>query len=223
MDFVIINFRTWEVIGFHDAGDSERTISRKTGYGKTTIHNIITKYHKTGALTVASRSGRPKKLNERDKRHLKVVLTQNRRISAEKMQKDFIESTGKEVSKSTVRRTLYEMGYHSRTALRKPLISEPNRKIHLSWARERHFWTINDWKKVVWSDESRFTLFQSDKKIHVWRLPKESHDVNCLVPTIKHGGGGVMIWGCFSWYGLDPLVRIDGRVDSERYVQEILG
>ncbi|GES94162.1 IS630 family transposase [Rhizophagus clarus] len=190
MDFV--------VIGFHDAGDSERTISRKTGYGKTTIHNIITKYHKTGALTVASRSGRPKKLNECDERYLKVVLTQNCRISAEKMQKDFIESTGKEVSKSTVRRTLYEMGYHSRTALRKPLISEPNRKIRLSWARKRRFWTINDWKK-------------------------ESHDVNCLVPTIKHGGGSVMMWGCFSWYGLGPLVRIDGQVDSKRYVQEILG
>ncbi|GES74188.1 IS630 family transposase [Rhizophagus clarus] len=192
-------FERERVIGFHDAGDSERTISRKTGYGKTTIHNIITKYHKT------------------------VVLTQNCRISAEKMQKDFIESTGKEVSKSTVRRTLYEMGYHSRTALRKPLISEPNRKIRLSWACERCFWTINDRKKVVWSDESRFTLFQSDKKIHVWRLPKESHDVNCLVPTIKHGGGGVMMWRCFSWYGLGPLVRINGQVDSERYVQEILG
>jgi len=140
-----------------------------------------------------------------------------------KIQKEFIESTGKEVSKCTVRRTLYEMGYHSRTALRKPHISEPNRKIRLSWAKERRFWSIDDWKKVVWSDESRFTLFQSDKKIHVWRLPKESHDVSCLVPTIKHGGGGVMMWGCFSWYGLGPLVRIDGRVNSERYILEILG
>src|SRR5581483_11071071 len=147
----------------------------------------------------------------------------NRRISAEIIQKDFIESSGKEVSKSTIRRTLYEMGYHSRTALRKPHVSEPNRIIRLNWACERCFWSLNSWKKVVWSDESRFTLFQSDKKIHVWRLPKESHDVNCLVPTIKHGGGGIMMWGCFSWHGLGPLVRIDGRVNSERYIQEILG
>jgi transposase len=153
------NFECGRIIGLHEAGNSERIISRKTGYGKTTIHNIIIKYHKTGALTIALQSGRPKKLNERDKRHLKVVLTQNRRTTTEKMQKEFIESTGKEVSKSTVRRTLYEMGYHSRAALRKPLISEPNRLICLSWARERRSWTINDWKKVVWSDESRFTLF----------------------------------------------------------------
>ncbi|CAB5375941.1 unnamed protein product [Rhizophagus irregularis] len=120
------NFERGRIIGLHEAGDSEKTISRKTGYEKTTIHNIITKYHKT----------------------------------AEKMQKEFIESTGKEVSKSTVKRTLYEIGYHSHAALSKPLISEPNRLIRLSWACERRSWTINDWKKVVWSDESRFTLFQ---------------------------------------------------------------
>uniref|UniRef100_U9U5G0 Sleeping Beauty transposase HTH domain-containing protein n=1 Tax=Rhizophagus irregularis (strain DAOM 181602 / DAOM 197198 / MUCL 43194) TaxID=747089 RepID=U9U5G0_RHIID len=47
------NFERGRIIGLHEAGDSEKTISRKTGYEKTTIHNIITKYHKTGALTVA--------------------------------------------------------------------------------------------------------------------------------------------------------------------------
>ena len=75
----------------------------------------------------------------------------------------------------------------------------------------------------MWSDESRFTLFQNDGKIHVWRLPKEKYDVSCLTSMVKHGGGGVMMWGCFSWHGLGPLVRIDGRINSERYIQEILG
>jgi len=219
----LTNSERGRVIGLYEAGYTERAISEKTGYGKTTIHNIITKYRNTGILTVAPRSGRPKKLDERDKRHLKIIVNQNRRNSAEKVKKDFIESSGKEVSKSTIKRALYKMGYHSRTALRKPHISEPNRKVRLKWARERRFWTIDDWKRVIWSDESRFTLFQSDKKIHVWRLPNERYQVNCLVPTIKHGGGGIMMWGCFSWYGLGPLVRIDGRINSERYINEILG
>jgi len=217
------DFERGKIIGFYEGGNSERAISKKTGHGKTTIHNIITKYHETGRFTVASRSGRPKKLTERDKRHLKTIITQNRREPVAKIHEIFNESTGNEVSNCTIRRTLYEMGYHSHTALRKPNVSEANRKIRLNWARERCLWTIDDWKKIVWSDESRFTLFQNDGKIQVWRLPKEKYDINCLVPTVKHGGGGIMMWGCFSWYGLGPLIRIDGRVNSQRYIEEIIG
>lgn len=219
----LTDFDRGKIIGFHEAGDSERMISNKTGFGKTTIHNIIVKYHKTGAISVTPRSGRPLKLTERDKRHLKVIITKNRRESVDKINKIFLESTGNDVCKRTIKKTLYEMGYNSRTALRKPNVSERNRIIRLKWARERRSWTMNEWKKIIWSDESRFTLFQNDGKVRVWRLQKEKYNVSCLVPTVKHGGGGVMMWGCFSWYGLGPLVRIDGRVNSERYVEEILG
>lgn len=216
-------FERAKIIGFYETGDSERTISGKTGHSKTAIHNAITNYRKTGAFTSSPRSGRPRKMTERDKRHLKVIIHKERRAPAQKVKEIFTDSTGKEVCENTIRRTLYEMGYHSRVALRKPYISESNRRFRLKWTRERRSWTINDWKKIVWSDESRFTLFQNDGKIHVWRLPKEKYDVDCLAPTVKHGGGGVMMWGCFSWYGMGPLVRIDGRINSQRYIEEILG
>ena len=50
------------------------------------------------------------------------------------------------------------------------------------------------WKKVIWSDESRFTLFKSDGKTRVWRLPKKKkYDIDCVVPTVKHGSDGVVI------------------------------
>ncbi len=76
---------------------------------------------------------------------------------------------------------------------------------------------------MVWSDEFRFTMFQNDGKIRVWRLVEKKYNVNCLVLTMKHGGEGIMMWGCFLWFGLGPLVRIDGRINSERYIEEILG
>ncbi len=219
----LTDFERGKVIGLYKADESERAISEKTGYGKTTIHNIISKYNEMGAISVAPRSGRPKKLTERDKRHLKTIVTQNRRVGVDKIVKTFAESTGKVVCKNTIKKTLYKMGYNSHTALRKPLVSEHNRKIRLNWAREKRSWTIDNWKNVVWSDESRFTLYQNDEKIRVWHLQEEKYKVSCLVPTVKHGGGGIMMWGCFSWHGLGPLVRIDGRINSERYIEEILG
>ncbi len=66
-------------------------------------------------------------------------------------------------------------------------------------------------------------MFQNDGKIRVWCLVEEKYNVNCLVLIMKHGGKGIMMWECFSWFGLDPLVRIDGRINSERYIKEILG
>jgi transposase len=68
------------------------------------------------------------------------------------------------------------------------------------------------------SDESQFTLFRSDGRIRVWRLPKEKYDVDCVVPTVKHGGGGVMVWGCFTWESLGPLVRAEGTINSQKYI-----
>ena len=116
------------IISFHKAGLSERAISEKTGHPKTSIHDTIVMYNKRGVLTSAPRSGQPKKLTERDKRHLKAIICKERRELARKIQENFANSTGKEVSKNTIRRALYEMGYHSRIALRKPYISESNRR-----------------------------------------------------------------------------------------------
>ena len=57
---------------------------------------------------------------------------------------------------------------------------------------------VDFWKNVVWSNESKFNLFGSDDKVMVWRTAREEFDPKCTIPTIKQGGGSVMIWGCFT-------------------------
>ncbi|CAB4494822.1 hypothetical protein RhiirA1_469087 [Rhizophagus irregularis] len=125
----LTDFECGKVINYYEAGDTERAISEKTGYEKTTIHNIITKYRKTGAITVAPRSSCPKKLTVRDKRHFKAIINKNWHEPEENLREIFTASTGNDVGRSTMQRTLYGMGYNSCTALRKLSVSERNRKI----------------------------------------------------------------------------------------------
>jgi hypothetical protein len=47
---------------------------------------------------------------------------------------------------------------------------------------------------VIWSDELFFTLFPTSGRVYIWRTPKEAYNLECLVPTVKHGGTSLMVW-----------------------------
>ncbi len=113
-----------------------------------------------------------------------------------------LNSESKSISTCTVWRELKGFGLNSYLALRKPLFSEANQNKRLQFDREHIDWTLEQCKKVMWSDESRFTLFQSDGHIRVRREVEEVRHPSCLVPTVQACGGSAMIWGCCSWSGL---------------------
>ncbi len=39
----------------------------------------------------------------------------------------------------------------------------------------------------------------------------------CMVPTVKHGGGSVLMWGCMSAAGVGELHAIDGIMNLQMY------
>ncbi len=69
------------------------------------------------------------------------------------------------ISERTTRRTLKQMGYSSRRPHRVPLLSAKSRKWRLQFTQAHQNWTIEDWKNVAWSDESRFLLQHSESRV----------------------------------------------------------
>ena len=84
-----------------------------------------------------------------------------------------------------------------------PLLSAKHRKWKLQFAQAHQNWTIEDWKNVAWSDESRFLPLHSDGRVRIWHKEHESMDP-CLVLMVQAGGGVVMVWGIFSCHTLGP-------------------
>ncbi len=75
-----------------------------------------------------------------------------------------------------------------------------------------------NWVKVLWSDETKIQLFGINSTHRVWRR-NAAYDPKNTIPTVKHGGGNIMLWGCFSAKGTGQLHRIKGTMDGAMYRQ----
>ena len=52
----------------------------------------------------------------------------------------------------------------------------------------------------------------------MWRKPREKFRKQNLMPTVKHGGKGVMVWECMSSAGFGNLVFIDSIMNQYKYI-----
>ena len=123
-----------------------------------------------------------------------------------------------DISTSTAQRRLREAGLHGRKARRKPRLTAAHRRARLLFAHEHKNWTSEQWSRVVFSDESRFLLFRSDGRAYVRRSVGEEFRDECLQVTMKHGGGGIMVWGCINSRGVGHLKKIEGRLNAAAYI-----
>ena len=67
-------------------------------------------------------------------------------------------------------------------------------------------------KKIFQSDEAKIELFGLNAKHHVWRKAG-------IIPTMKHGGGSIMLWGCFSVAGTGRPVRIEAKMNGAKCIE----
>ncbi len=125
------------------------------------------------------------------------LIRDDRKITVTKITTRYNQGMQNTISERTTRRTLKQMDYSSRRPHRVPLLSAKNRKRRIQFAQAHKNWTIEDWKNVAWSDESRFLLRHSDGRVRIWHKEHESMDPSCLVSMVQAAAGGVMVWGYF--------------------------
>ncbi|CAJ0760023.1 834_t:CDS:2, partial [Entrophospora sp. SA101] len=86
-----------------------------------------------------------------------------------KYSKTLKKKTNTKASQKTIHRSLHNLGFFSRIPTQKPLLTDVQMENRLNWCLEKQSWSIRKWGNVIWSDESRFAVFNNDGPNHVWR------------------------------------------------------
>ncbi len=123
-----------------------------------------------------------------------------------------LKAAGTIVTKKTIV-TLRREGLKFCSARKIPLLKKAHVQAHLKFSDSEE-----NWVKVLWSDETKIELFGINSTRRVWRR-NAAYDPKNPIPTVKHGGGNIMLWGCFSAKGTGQLHRIKGTMDGAMYRQ----
>ena len=210
-------YKRSQVIALSERGFSQRFIAGELHVPRSTVGGIRARYKKDGRVHDSPRSGRPRLLSIRDERLAVRMLNEPKSGSAIVVGRK-LRAHGLRLCDETVRRCFRRRGLQSRAKRKKPLLTKKHRHKRLRWAKGVKEYEVEDWSHVIWSDESKFNVFGSDGRQYCWRDPTEPLRDCHINPTVKHGGGSIMVWGCMSWAGVGNLDRIDGIMNLQVYL-----
>ena len=204
------------VITLLTSGSSYQQITLATGVSQGAISQICSQYCPN--LPKPS-GGRPSKLNPTNMCHALHLITSQKAENAVEVTRTLKTITNQPLSAQTVHRHLKAAGMKAVAKKKRPLLKKRHRQDCFAFAVKHKHWTIEDWKRVVWSDETKINRLGSDGRKWVWKKPGEGLSDRLVEGTVKFGGGNLMMWGCMLWEGPGYACKIDGRMDGELYVK----
>jgi transposase len=196
-------------------GFSNRETAKRVGVSRSTVNRIA---HKVFSESMVEKKGRPPKLTPRDKLYCVRQITMGGKETAVDVRRALEKDVGVSVCNNTVRNVLKNMGIGSIVKPKKPYLSPKNVRERLAWARAHVDWTLDDWKRVVWSDETKINRFGSDGRRYSWKRGHEPLQPKHVQQTVKHGGGSIKLWSCITYDGVGYIVKIDDTLDKDLYL-----
>ncbi len=204
-----------KIVDLHKAGMGYKTVAKQLGEKVTTVGAIIRKRKKHKITVNLPRSGAPCKISPRGVSMIMRTVRNQPRTTREDLVND-LKAAGKIVTRKTIGNTLRREGLKSCSTRKVPLLKKAHVQARMKFANEHLNDSEENWVKVLWSDETKIKLFGINSTRYVWRRRNAAYDPKNTIPTVKHGGGNIMLWGCFSAKGTGQLHRIKGTVDGPR-------
>lgn len=215
----LTNFQKAEIVALSSVKNAAE-VGRDLHIPRRTVSNFLQRYHERASIENLPRSGRPRETSIRADRWLNRIALDNTQMPL----KELKSIHNIPVSTRTIQRRLQKVGVRKWRAVNRPYLTEQHARKRLKWANEHANWTVEQWAKVIWSDESAIKKDSDGKTVWVYRhkgkaekyLPKN------VRPRKRDGDLVQMVWGCFLGNKLGPLVFIDEGIKKDVYIA-ILG
>ncbi len=185
----------------HKEGKPQTCIAKEAGCSQSAVSKHVNRKF-SGRKTC----GRKRRTTNQENRNLIRIVKQNPFKNLVELHKEWTEA-GVKASRATTHRCVKEFGYSCQ-------------KRRLTWTNEKKNWTVAQWSKVLFSDESEFCISFGNQGPRVWRKGGEAHSPSCLKSSVKFPQS-VMIWVAMSSAGVCPLCFLKTNVIAPVY-QEIL-
>ena len=187
----------WQAVGIHYGGFSYRRVTDHLRVNHSIIVRLMQRFRQTGNVTDRPRAGRPRKSTPREDRIISRRARQRPFSTTGALRGNL--AFGGHISIHTVIRRLHHQGMRARRPIKRPHLTLRHLDARFDWSHDHLGWTIRTWRRVHWSDESSFLLRPTDGRARVWRQRNTSFKDNHILGTTAFGGGGVTVWGCFSF------------------------
>lgn len=207
------------IIALKEIGCTFQEISFETKIPLPSVKHVLQKWKLYHTVKDLPKKGRSHILNDRTRRQLARMVEKGEISTAEELAKIAKQFNIAEISSRTARRELHAAGMRVMRMIKKPLLTKEHRRKRLEFARSHSNWTGDDWKRVIFSDESIITA--RSVLLHELKWVKPTHGLNpkLIMPVVQGSGPQFMVWGCISKFGVHDLTCIEGNLDSAGYVK----
>ncbi|MBW0578639.1 hypothetical protein O181_118354 [Austropuccinia psidii MF-1] len=206
-----------QIVGMSQAGLSLRMISLRVGVPKLMVHDTIRRYRENGSCADRPKTGRPPLLNDADRQNLDTFITHNRRANLNEISRSIPNND----SNRTISKAIHDLGKQSCIAPKKPYLRQLDFNRRLTFAQEFGHWTIQQWARIIWTNESSFELGKKSDQVRVWRMPQEKYMLENLQVNHCSGQRSIMVWGAFIGSTKGPLVFLDGTQTAGTFIEQV--
>lgn len=204
---------------WHRNGWTNKKIAKELEAHPSTIGRILSHIQQTGHLSPTKSPGRKRILSSREERLASRKIQTTPGATALTISKELEEAHGKAIRPDVIRRSLHRQGLFGRKKAKKPFLNRQQRKARMNFAKLYLEKDENFWRSVIFTDETAFQIFPCFGGQWTWRRPSERLNPKNLAPSVKHGGGSVQVWGCFTAFGIGYLTRLPEGLDGDTYLE----